>query len=71
MKQCRVAFNNKTFWRNTLQTFIFGYLSMIGIALWITNGAEPSGIDFIHPVLWLLPIITAPIIGVARALNIQ
>ena len=44
---------------------------MIGIALWITNGAEPSGIDFIHPVLWLLPIITAPIIGVARALNIQ
>jgi hypothetical protein len=64
----KLSFNALLFWRNTLQTFVIGYVTMIGFALYLTD-CNISMADFIHPLLWMPAMLIAPIIGTIRALK--
>ncbi|MGW7678378.1 hypothetical protein [Shewanella sp. S23-S33] len=64
----KLSFIALLFWRNTLQTFVIGYVTMIGFALYLTD-SNISMADFIHPLLWMPAMLIAPIIGTIRALK--
>lgn len=64
----KLSFNAPIFWRNTLQTFVIGYVTMIGFALYLTD-SNISMADFKHPLLWMPAMLIAPIIGTIRALK--
>ncbi|MFB2687807.1 hypothetical protein ACE02B_21660, partial [Shewanella mangrovisoli] len=64
----RLRFDKHVFWRNALQTALIGFLAMVGLALFLTDGQMSLG-DLFHPIILVPPILLAPIIGAIRALK--
>lgn len=64
----RLRFDKHVFWRNALQTALIGFLVMVGLALFLTDGQMNFG-DLFHPIILVPPILLAPIIGAIRALK--
>lgn len=64
----RLRFDKHVFWRNALQTALIGFLVMVGLALFLTDGQMSLG-DLFHPIILVPPILLAPIIGAIRALK--
>lgn len=62
----KLSFNAPLFWRNSLQTLGIVYVTMVGLALYLTS-CNMNKSDFMHPILWMPAMLIAPIIGTIRA----
>lgn len=69
-----VVFNNKVFWKVTVQLLLIGYTSISGLGFGLLSVVGQYDIDlkisdFVHPLLWLFPAIVAPILGLVKERN--
>jgi hypothetical protein len=74
MEREGIAFNNKVFWKVTVQLLLIGYTAIAGLGFGLLSYVEQYDIDltisdFVHPLLWLFPALVAPIFGLVKARN--